>query len=98
MGERISWLGSILLIFTPPPFSVLIYKKRPIYGLFTVNLASFLFILLAASVLKAVLRYGKKQFMVDETRRDTYKYLATPENESPVLDTIEEEFKQLIAV
>ncbi|KAI9113206.1 hypothetical protein K1719_015731 [Acacia pycnantha] len=51
-----------------------------------------------ASVLKAVVKYGKKQFMVDETRRDTYKHPVATENESPVLATIEEEFKQLIAV
>ncbi|KAF7829476.1 Bromodomain and PHD finger-containing protein 3 [Senna tora] len=52
-----------------------------------------------ASVLKAVLRYGKKQFMVDETRRDTYyKPPVASGNEPPMLDTVEEEFKQLIAV
>ncbi|XP_028765095.1 uncharacterized protein LOC114727029 isoform X2 [Neltuma alba] len=51
-----------------------------------------------ASVLKAVLRYGKKQFMVDETRRETYKHLVATEDEPPVLATIEEEFKKLIAV
>ncbi|XP_054799644.1 uncharacterized protein LOC129304044 isoform X2 [Prosopis cineraria] len=50
-----------------------------------------------ASVLKAVLRYGKKQFMVDETKRDTYKHPVATENDPPVLATIEE-FKQLIAV
>lgn len=51
-----------------------------------------------ASVVKAVLRYGKKQFAVDETRRDTYKYPVTLGNERPVLTAVEDEFKQLLAV
>ncbi|KAK7351811.1 hypothetical protein VNO77_11522 [Canavalia gladiata] len=51
-----------------------------------------------ASVVKAVLRYGKKQFMVDETRRDTYKNPVALANEPPVLTTVEDEFKQLLAV
>ncbi|KAK7311022.1 hypothetical protein RJT34_08874 [Clitoria ternatea] len=51
-----------------------------------------------ASVLKAVLRYGKKQFMVDETRRDTYNNPVALGNEPPVLTTVEDEFKQLLAV
>nr|KYP47790.1 Bromodomain and PHD finger-containing protein 3 [Cajanus cajan] len=51
-----------------------------------------------ASVVKAVLRYGKKQFVVDETRRDTYKNPMTSGNERPVLTTVEDEFKQLLAV
>ncbi|KAG5033737.1 hypothetical protein AAZX31_04G016300 [Glycine max] len=51
-----------------------------------------------ASVVKAVLRYGKKQFVVDETRRDTYKNPVTLGNERPVLSTVEDEFKQLLAV
>ncbi|TKY75332.1 Bromodomain and PHD finger-containing protein 3 [Spatholobus suberectus] len=51
-----------------------------------------------ASVVKAVLRYGKKQFVVDETRRDTYKNPTTLGNERPVLTTVEDEFKQLLAV
>ncbi|KAL2346174.1 hypothetical protein Fmac_000174 [Flemingia macrophylla] len=50
-----------------------------------------------ASVVKAVLRYGK-QFAVDETRRDTYKNPVTLGNERPVLTTVEDEFKQLLAV
>ncbi|XP_057730936.1 uncharacterized protein LOC130946277 isoform X1 [Arachis stenosperma] len=51
-----------------------------------------------ASVLKAVLRYGKKQFAVDETRRDTYNCPVPSRNEPPVLTTVEDEFKQLLAV
>ncbi|KAG5030496.1 hypothetical protein JHK85_014478 [Glycine max] len=50
-----------------------------------------------ASVVKAVLRYGKKQFAVDETRRDTYKNPVTLGNERPMLSTVEDEFKQLLA-
>ncbi|XLU73880.1 hypothetical protein S245_032933 [Arachis hypogaea] len=37
--------------------------------------------LLIASVLKAVLRYRKKQFAVDETRRDTYNCPVPSRNE-----------------
>ncbi|XP_061372797.1 uncharacterized protein LOC133315232 [Gastrolobium bilobum] len=52
-----------------------------------------------ASVVKAVLRYGKKQFMVDETRRDTYKNpVAVGNKPPPVLAAVEDEFKQLLAV
>ncbi|OIV96257.1 hypothetical protein TanjilG_05097 [Lupinus angustifolius] len=51
-----------------------------------------------ASVLKAVLRYGKKQSVVDETRRDTYNHLVTLRNEPPLVATVENEFKQLLAV
>lgn len=59
----------------------------------------FPFILFAASVLKAVLRYGKKQYMVDETRRDSYyNNPVASGNEPPVLATVDGEFKQLIAV
>ncbi|MED6146666.1 hypothetical protein PIB30_036638 [Stylosanthes scabra] len=51
-----------------------------------------------ASVLKAVLRYGKKQLAVDETRRDTYNCPVPSHNEPPVLTGVEDEFKQLLAV
>ncbi|QCE16764.1 uncharacterized protein LOC114164185 [Vigna unguiculata] len=51
-----------------------------------------------ASVVKAVLRYGKKQFAVDETRRDSYKIPVTSGNEGPLLTTVEDEVKQLLAV
>lgn len=54
--------------------------------------------LLAASVVKAVLRYGKKQFVVDETRRDTYKNSVALGSEPPVLATFGDDFKQLLAV
>lgn len=54
--------------------------------------------LLAASVLKAVLRYGKKQFTVDETRRDTYRNPVPVGNEPPVLTAFEDNFKQLLSV
>jgi hypothetical protein len=52
----------------------------------------------AASVLKAVSRYGKKQVMVDETRRDTYRNPVTVGKETPVLTAFEDNFKQLLAV
>ncbi|XP_045806327.1 uncharacterized protein LOC123899279 isoform X2 [Trifolium pratense] len=51
-----------------------------------------------ASVLKAVSRYGKKQFTVDETRRDTYRNPVAVGNETPVLTAFEDNFKQLLAV
>lgn len=51
-----------------------------------------------ASVVKAVLRYGKKQFVVDETRRDTYKNSVALGSEPPVLATFGDDFKQLLAV
>ncbi|CAL0318959.1 unnamed protein product [Lupinus luteus] len=51
-----------------------------------------------ASILKAVLRYGKKQSVVDETRRDTYNHPVTLRNEPPLVATVENEFKQLLAV
>jgi len=54
--------------------------------------------LFAASVVKAVLRYGKKQYTVDETRRDSYKIPVTSGNEGPLLTTVEDEVKQLLAV
>lgn len=54
--------------------------------------------ILAASVLKAVLRYGKKQFVVDETRRDTYRNPVALGYEPPVLSAFEDNFKQLLAV
>ncbi|KAE9586673.1 putative chromatin remodeler Bromodomain family [Lupinus albus] len=51
-----------------------------------------------ASVLKAVLRYGKKQSEVDETRRDTYNHPVALRNEPPLVATVEDELKQLLAV
>ncbi|KAJ7966979.1 Bromodomain-containing protein [Quillaja saponaria] len=51
-----------------------------------------------ASVLKAVLKYGNKQFGIDETRRDTYKHPLTNGHAPPVLATVEGEVKQLMAV
>ncbi|GAU30169.1 hypothetical protein TSUD_311200 [Trifolium subterraneum] len=51
-----------------------------------------------ASVLKAVSRYGKKQYTVDETRRDTYRNPVAVGNETPVLTAFEDNFKQLLAV
>ncbi|KAL5073776.1 hypothetical protein RYX36_012760 [Vicia faba] len=50
------------------------------------------------SVVKAVLRYGKKQFTVDETRRDTYRNPVPVGNEPPVLTAFEDNFKQLLSV
>ncbi|CAL0326957.1 unnamed protein product [Lupinus luteus] len=51
-----------------------------------------------ASVLKAVLRYGKKQSVVDDTRRDTYNHPVALRNEPPLVATVEDELKQLLAV
>ncbi|XP_019438109.1 PREDICTED: uncharacterized protein LOC109344002 isoform X2 [Lupinus angustifolius] len=51
-----------------------------------------------ASVLKAVLRYGKKQSVVDETKRDTYNNPVAFRNQPPLLATVEDELKQLLAV
>ncbi|KAK7283459.1 hypothetical protein RIF29_12990 [Crotalaria pallida] len=51
-----------------------------------------------ASVLKAVLRYGKNQPVVDETRRDTYNHPVPLRNGPPLMATVEDEFKQLLAV
>ncbi|XLT03667.1 hypothetical protein HN51_053018, partial [Arachis hypogaea] len=44
--------------------------------------------LLITSVLKAMLRYRKKQFAVDETRRDTYNCPVPSRNKPPVLTTV----------
>lgn len=75
--------------------SIKSYKWLHLIAIFPFFISPF--ILVAASVLKAVLRYGKKQFVVDETRRDTYKQPVASGNEPPVLATVEE-FNQLIAV
>lgn len=56
------------------------------------------FLPFAASVVKAVLRYGKKQFTVDETRRDTYRNPVPVGNEPPVVTAFEDNFKQLLSV
>ncbi|KAL6176184.1 hypothetical protein ACLB2K_052819 [Fragaria x ananassa] len=51
-----------------------------------------------ASVLRSVLRYGKKQFPVDENRRETYRQSLAPEHEPSVLSGLEGEWNQLMAV
>lgn len=51
-----------------------------------------------ASVVKAVLKYGKKQFTVDENRRDTYNDSMASRHEPSVLTTFEGELKQLTVV
>ncbi|KAF3973805.1 hypothetical protein ACB098_01G077700 [Castanea mollissima] len=51
-----------------------------------------------ASVLKSVLKYGKKQFVVDENRRDTYQHSLDSGHGPSVLGTLEGELKQLMAV
>ncbi|KAL5053016.1 hypothetical protein RYX36_033698 [Vicia faba] len=50
------------------------------------------------SVVKVVLRYGKQQFTVDETRRDIYRNPVPVGNEPPVLTAFEDNFKQLLSV
>lgn len=48
--------------------------------------------------MKAVLKYGKKQFTVDENRRDAYKDSMASGHEPSVLTTFEGELKQLMVV
>lgn len=52
----------------------------------------------AASVVKAVNKYGLKHFDVDDNRRETYNHLSTSTQEPWVLTTLEDELKQLIPV
>ncbi|XP_021285040.1 uncharacterized protein LOC110417135 [Herrania umbratica] len=51
-----------------------------------------------ASVVKAVMKYGKKHFPVDENKRDTYNPSSTCGHEQPIFSTLDEELKQLIPV
>ncbi|XVF35824.1 hypothetical protein REPUB_Repub19eG0004000 [Reevesia pubescens] len=51
-----------------------------------------------ASVVRAVMKYGKKHFSVDENRRDTYNHSSTSGHEQPVFSTTDGELKQLIPV
>ncbi|XP_050376633.1 uncharacterized protein LOC126794030 isoform X2 [Argentina anserina] len=51
-----------------------------------------------ASVLRSVLKYGKKQFPVDENRRQTYRQSLASEHESSGLAGMEGEWNQLMAV
>ncbi|XWS20841.1 hypothetical protein CRYUN_Cryun30bG0003600 [Craigia yunnanensis] len=51
-----------------------------------------------ASVVKAVMKYGKKHFAVDENRRDTYNHSLTSGHEQPIFSTMDGELKQLIPV
>ncbi|KAK8623223.1 hypothetical protein V6N13_118111 [Hibiscus sabdariffa] len=51
-----------------------------------------------ASVVRAVTKYGKKHFMVDENRRDTYNLSCTSGHEQPIFSTLDGELKQLIPV
>ena len=48
--------------------------------------------------MKSVLKYGKKQFAVDENRRDTYQHSLDSGHGPSVLTTLEGELKQLMAV
>lgn len=48
--------------------------------------------------MKAVLKYGKKQFTVDVNRRDTYHDSMASRHEPSVLTTFEGELKQLTVV
>lgn len=47
--------------------------------------------------MKAVIKYGKKPFVLDENKRDTYKH-SLDSHEPSVLMTFEGELKQLMAV
>jgi hypothetical protein len=51
----------------------------------------------AASVVKAVMKYGKKPFVLDENKRDTYKH-PLGSHEPSILSTFEGELKQLVVV
>jgi hypothetical protein len=55
------------------------------------------FTCLAASVVKAVIKYGKKPIVLDENKRDTYKH-PLDSHEPSVLMTFDGELKQLMAV
>ncbi|KAF5455640.1 hypothetical protein F2P56_025192 [Juglans regia] len=50
------------------------------------------------SVLKSVVKYGKKQFAIDENRRDTYKDFLDSGHGPSVMATLEGNWKQLMAV
>ncbi|KAJ6414320.1 hypothetical protein OIU84_007023 [Salix udensis] len=50
-----------------------------------------------ASVVKAVMKYGKKPFVLDENKRDTYKH-PLGSHEPSILSTFEGEIKQLVVV
>ncbi|KAJ6336436.1 hypothetical protein OIU78_012936 [Salix suchowensis] len=50
-----------------------------------------------ASVVKAVMKYGKKPFVLDENKRDTYKH-PLGSREPSILSTFEGEIKQLVVV
>lgn len=52
----------------------------------------------AASVLKGVVKYGKKQFAIDENKRDTYKDFLDSGHGPSVMATLEGDWKQLMAV
>ncbi|XP_039026497.1 uncharacterized protein LOC120160130 isoform X1 [Hibiscus syriacus] len=51
-----------------------------------------------ASVVRAVTKYGKKHFAVDENRRDTYKLSCASGHEQPIFPILDGELKQLIPV
>ncbi|KAK2660900.1 hypothetical protein Ddye_007433 [Dipteronia dyeriana] len=51
-----------------------------------------------ASVVKAVMKYGKKHFPVDEHKRDTYMNSLASDHEPSVFTTFEGELKQLTVV
>ncbi|XP_022769389.1 bromodomain-containing protein 9-like [Durio zibethinus] len=51
-----------------------------------------------ASVVKAVMKYGKKHFAVDENKRDTYNHSLASVHEQPISSTLDGGLKQLIPV
>ncbi|KAG5246602.1 bromodomain-containing protein [Salix suchowensis] len=74
------------------------YKYQPADALVRVSHGSTTAkIILPASVVKAVIKYGKKPFVLDENKRDTYKH-SLDSHEPSVLMTFEGELKQLMAV
>ncbi|KAF2310232.1 hypothetical protein GH714_007329 [Hevea brasiliensis] len=66
---------------------------KPLLGPITVKR-----ILPGSSVLKAVLRCGKKPFVIDENRRDTYKHPSASTHGPSSLNIFEGELKQLMTV
>ncbi|KAK8642280.1 hypothetical protein V6N13_011632 [Hibiscus sabdariffa] len=51
-----------------------------------------------ASVVKAVMKYGMKHFVVDENRRDSYNHSSTSGHEQRIFSTLDAEVKQLVPV
>lgn len=64
------------------------------------DLVNSLFLTFAASILRADMKYGKKQFVVDENRRDTYRQFhpLSPPNDSSSFANSKGDMKRLVTV